>query len=249
MTYLGHATVLLELDGVRLLTDPLLGARLGPLRRHGPTPDPVAIGAVDAVLLSHAHPDHLDPGSIARLAGDGQLVVPAGVGRLVGHLGRGVQEVSAGDRVEVGGLRITAVPALHWRWPLAPRARPIGFLVEGTLGVYFAGDTRYFSSMASLAGRVDLALLPVGRWGPHPGPDRLGPASAARAAQVVAASVAIPIHWGTFYPPGFGRLWPRPLREPAAAFAAELATTAPEIEARVLEPGETTRFAPGSRRR
>jgi L-ascorbate metabolism protein UlaG (beta-lactamase superfamily) len=103
--------------------------------------------------------------------------------------------------------------------------------------------------MSDLAGRVDVALLPVGRWGPHPGPDRLGPASAARAARVVGANVAIPIHWGTFYPAGFWRVWPRPLREPAALFAASLGAIAPAIEVRVLEPGTVTEIETDSARR
>ena len=70
LTYVGHATVLIEADGLRCLTDPFLRDRLGPLRRHGPTPDPAAIGALDLVLISHAHPDHFDPRSLRRLQGD-----------------------------------------------------------------------------------------------------------------------------------------------------------------------------------
>lgn len=206
-------------------------------------PDPEAIGELDAVLISHAHPDHFDPSSLRRLGAPGRLIVPGGLGEAAARLGRRVDEVPVGGTVEIGGVRITAVPALHLRWPLRPRALTIGFLIEGSTGIYFAGDTRFFPAMASLAGRVDVALLPVGRWGPHPGPDRLGPASAARAARAVGASVAIPIHWGTFYPAGFWRVWPRPLREPAARFSAELADIAPEIDVRVLEPGATTQIA------
>ncbi len=243
IAYLGHATLLIELDGVRLLTDPVLGDRLGPLRRHGPTPDPGALESLDAVLVSHAHPDHFDPGSIRLLGGTAPLLVPLGLGGAALRLGRPVEEVGVGDSIRVGRVKVTAVPALHLRWPLRPRALTIGFLIEGSSGIYFAGDTRFFSSMADLAGRVDVALLPVGRWGPHPGPDRLGPASAARAAVAVGASVAIPIHWGTFYPAGFWRIWPRPLREPAARFAAELAAMAPDISVRVLEPGVSTQIA------
>lgn len=224
---------------MRLLTDPVLGGRLGPLRRHGPTPDLGTLGALNAVLISHAHPDHFDPGSIRRLGGSAPLLVPLGLAAAAGRLGRRVEELPVGSSVQVGRVKVTAVPALHLRWPLRPHALTIGFLIEGSSGVYFAGDTRFFSSMANLAGRVDVALLPVGRWGPHPGPDRLGPATAARAAVAVGARIAIPIHWGTFYPAGFWRIWPRPLREPAARFAAELAGTN-EIEIRVLEPGEVT---------
>lgn len=178
------------------------------------------------------------------------LLVPPGLGPAAASLGGAAQELRVGEFVDIGPVRVTAVPALHLRWPLRPRALTIGFLIEGSSGVYFAGDTRYFPSMADLAGRVDVALLPVGRWGPHPGPDRLGPASAARAARVVGASVAIPIHWGTFYPAGFWRVWPRPLREPAARFSEELAGMAPEIDVRVIEPGgETEISAPALRRR
>ena len=219
------------------------------MRRHGPTPDAATLGGLDAVLVSHAHPDHFDRASLRQLgAGSPRvpLLVPPGLGPAATSLGGAVQELRVGESVEIGRVRITAVPALHLRWPLRPRALTIGFLIEGSSGVYFAGDTRYFPSMADLAGRVDVALLPVGRWGPHPGPDRLGPASAARAARVVGASVAIPIHWGTFYPAGFWRVWPRPLREPAARFSEELAGIAPNIDVRVLEPGSETEIAAAS---
>lgn len=241
IAYLGHATVLLEIDGVRLLTDPVLGDRLGPLRRHGPTPGAASVEAIDVVLVSHAHPDHFDRSSLRSLAGC-VLVVPEGMGRGAARLGHEVRELPSGASISFGDVRVTAVPARHWRWPPLPRARTIGYLVEGSTAVYFAGDTAFYPAMDRLAGRVDVALLPVGRWGPHPGPDRLGPADAARAARVVGAGVAIPIHWGTLYPPGLHRFWPRPLREPAALFAAELEQDT-GIDVRILEPGQSTEIA------
>ena len=240
ISYLGHATLLIELDGVRILTDPLLADRLGPLRRHGPMPSVGDIGALDAVLISHAHPDHFNPASLRRLGEVARIIVPVGLGATAARVGPAVDELAAGRSVRLGSVTVTAVPALHLRWPFMPSALTIGFLIEGSSGIYFAGDTKFFGAMSDLAGRVDVALLPVGRWGPHPGPDRLGPASAARAARVVGAGVAIPIHWGTFYPAGFWRIWPRPLREPAALFAAALGRIAPDIEVRVLEPGAAT---------
>jgi L-ascorbate metabolism protein UlaG (beta-lactamase superfamily) len=193
--------------------------------------------------VSHAHPDHFDPTSLKLLGTAARLLVPVGLGSAASRLIETAEEVPVGASVDIGKVRVTAVPALHLRWPLRPKALTIGFLIEGSTGIYFAGDTRFFQPMEDLKGRVDVALLPVGRWGPHPGPDRLGPASAAHAARVVGASVAIPIHWGTFYPAGFWRLWPRPLREPASRFAAELAGDAPDIEVRVLEPGDATEIA------
>jgi L-ascorbate metabolism protein UlaG (beta-lactamase superfamily) len=253
ITWLGHATVLVEMDGFRLLTDPLLGAGLGPLRRVGPTPDPGEIGEIDAILVSHAHPDHFDLDSLRRVNGNPLLIVPGGLGRAARRAGRSVREVVAGEvvelsprgtaRSEASPIRVTIVHARHWRWPLQPRARCVGYLVEGSLGIYFAGDTALFPRMDRIAGRVAIALLPVGRWGPHRGPDRLTPASAVEAMRRVGAQAAIPIHWGTLHPPG---LAPGRRGSPSADAGARFATAGAELELgldiRVLQPGEATVF-------
>lgn len=256
--YLGHATVLLELPGLRILTDPFLRDRLGPLRRHGARPDPAAIGPVDVVLISHAHPDHFDRGSIAMLAGDPLLIVPSGLVSYVERLGRRTVGIAVGDTIGIGGGRsVSAVPARHWRWPGAPRAGTLGFLIEAAAetltdpvgsqgrsvsppGIYFAGDTARYAGMADFAGRVDLALLPVGSWGPHRSPGHLAPRSAARVAHDLRASIAIPIHWGTLYPPGLERLVGRRLTEPGAEFADWTARLGRGVDVRVLRPGEAT---------
>ena len=251
ITWLGHATVLIEIDGVRLLTDPFLGDRLGPLRRIGPSPDPAAIGTVDAVLVSHAHPDHFDLRSLRRLPGAPLLLVPSGLAAAARRAGGPVRGVEAGDVIELraaasdtsgGNVRVTAVPARHWRWPFQPRARCIGYLVGGSVGIYFAGDTALFPAMEELAGHVDIALLPVGRWGPHRGPDRLTPAGAVEAMRRVGASAAVPIHWGTFHPPGLppGRRG-SPVADAGKRFAAA-AVRLPDLDIRVLLPGESTQF-------
>ena len=95
--------------------------------------------------------------------------------------------------------------------------------------------------MAGLAGRVDVALLPVGRWGAPQGPPRLSPATAVEAATLVGARVAIPIHWGTLYIPGFsaGR-WGWGSLDAGDAFATEAARRTPDLDVRVLRPGEST---------
>lgn len=241
LTYLGHATVMIELDGVRILTDPVLGQRLGPLRRFGPTPDPAEIGSVDAILISHGHPDHFDRASLRAVAGAPLLVVPRGLGTSAIGTGQRVRELTVNDRLDIAGVRVTAVPARHGRWPLRPGARPIGFLIQGSKSVYFAGDTALYPGMVRLAGHVDVALLPVGRWGPPRGPDRLSPSSAVDAATRVGAHIAIPIHWGTLYLPGFrtGR-WGWGSFDAGDAFAAEAADRAPDLEVRVLQPGTST---------
>lgn len=245
LTYLGHATVMIELDGVRILTDPVLGDRLGPLRRSGPTPDPAEIGAVDGVVISHAHPDHFNRASLRAVRGGPLVVVPRGLGSRAARGGHRVREVTVDDSVEIGGVRVTAVSALHGRWPLHPGARPLGFLIEGSTSVYFAGDTAIDPLMARLAGRVNVALLPVGRWGPPRGPARLTPSTAVDAATLVGARTVIPIHWGTLYLPGFaaGR-WGWGSFDAGDAFAIEAAERVPDLDVRVLRPGEATEFDP-----
>lgn len=241
LTFLGHATVLIELDGVRILTDPILGSRLGPLRRHGPTPDPMEIGAVDGVLISHGHPDHLDATSVRAVRGNPLVVVPGGLRSSALRTGGRIRGVRVNDRFDLGGVRITAVPARHARWPGHPASRPIGFLIEGSTRVYFAGDTDLYPGMARLAGHVDVALLPVGRWGAPRGPARLTPSTALDAAALIEARIAIPIHWGTLYLPGFrsGR-WGWGSFDAGDRFALEAADRAPDLEVRVLRPGQTT---------
>jgi L-ascorbate metabolism protein UlaG (beta-lactamase superfamily) len=247
ITWLGHATILIDLGGTRILTDPFLRDRLGPLRRHGPTPSPDAIGPVDAVLVSHAHPDHFDRRSLAALAGDPLVVVPRGLGGPVHRLGRRVREIVVGEQAAIGGgWTIRAVPARHWRWPAAPRAATIGYLLEGPgrRGIYFAGDTARFDAMGELAGRVDIALLPVGTWGPHRSPGHLTPRTAALAARDLGARIAIPIHWGTLFPPGLARIAGRRLTEPGRQFAAWSARLAPGLAVHTLEPGAAAAISP-----
>jgi L-ascorbate metabolism protein UlaG (beta-lactamase superfamily) len=237
--YVGHATVLLELDGVRILTDPFLRDRLGPLERHGPLPDPAAIGAVDVVLISHGHPDHCDRRSIAALEGRPKVVVPSGLGPTLRRwYGGDVVELRAGRAARVGGVQVEAVRAKHWISPGAPRAQPLGYILGESARVWFAGDTGRFPEMRELRGAVDLALLPVWTWGPHLGPGHLGPEEAAAVVAEIGAGAAVPIHWGTLYPRRLHRLWTAPLVEPGDRFQAAAARVAPGTDVHVLRPGE-----------
>ena len=246
VTFVGHSTVLLELGGVRILTDPFLRRSLGPLERHGPAPDADELGDIDLVLVSHGHPDHFDRRSLDALPGRPTLVVPVGLGptvrRWLAH--RSVLELRPGERVdlEAGRLTLSAVPARHWITPGAPRADPQGYLLDGDLSVWFAGDTGRFEAMRRLSGTVDLALLPVWTWGPHLGPGHLGPRSAADVVADVGARAAIPIHWGTLYPRRLHRLWARPLIEPGDRFAEHVARLSPGSAVRVLRPGGSTKL-------
>ncbi|HEY2436623.1 MAG TPA: MBL fold metallo-hydrolase [Solirubrobacteraceae bacterium] len=242
VTWLGHATALLELDGARLLTDPVIRDRIGPLIRVGPAIAKQTLGRVDMVLISHLHADHTDPRSLRDLGSAVPILAPAGArGWLRRHGLRAVREVEPGAKIRAGGLQIRSTPAVHdvRRRPLGPRAQPIGYVVEGSRSIYFAGDTDLFEGMTQMRGSIDAALLPVSGWGHRVGRGHLDPERAARAAAMIAPAVAIPIHWGTFALAAPARRPVDPER-PAREFAALTARGSPGIDVRLLAPGEQT---------
>lgn len=254
--FVGHATLRLDLDGVRVVTDPLLRTTLGPLQRHGSPPDAASLGGADIVLLSHGHPDHFDARSLRAVPGSPLVVVPRGLGIAAARAlaagpgrARDIVEIVAGESLELRGVRVEAVPARHWVTPGGPRAAPLGYRIAGSTSVLFAGDTGRFPEQAALAGRVSLALLPVWTWGPHLGPGHLGPRSAAELLRDLGATAAVPIHWGTLYPRRLHHVLMRPLRDPGHRFAGHAARLMPAADVRVLQPGEAATFrlpGPGS---
>lgn len=155
IAFMGHATVLIELDGVRLLTDPLLRDRVAHLRRQTPPVDRERISGTDAVLLSHLHRDHLDLASLRLLGRDVPLLAPSGAGAWLGRRGfTHVSELRVGEAANVGPLAVNAVKAQHdgRRHPGGKRAETLGYLVRGSRTIYFAGDTELFDGMADLDG-------------------------------------------------------------------------------------------------
>ena len=243
LTFVGHSTVLVELGGVRLLTDPVLRDRLLHLRRHATAPAREVAERIDAVLISHLHGDHLDLPSLRSVGGDVPLIVPRGAGAWLGRSGfERVVELAAGETTEVGEIEVAAVQAHHQprRWTLAGRkAQPIGFEVRGERRVYFAGDTDLFPEMDEMAGTIDIALLPVWGWGTSLGTGHLDPRRAAEAAARIRPRIAVPIHWGTLFPIGRARTHGHLLHDPPREFAAQVAEVAPDVEVRLLEPGES----------
>jgi L-ascorbate metabolism protein UlaG (beta-lactamase superfamily) len=233
ITYVGHATVLVELDGVRILTDPILRRRVVHLRMLHEPPAPSLLGRIDAVVVSHAHRDHLDVRSLRRL--DPRVRVVAAAAALPSlrrrGFGRPVDAVEAGDAVAIRGVDVCATPALHGRPGSA-----VGFLLRGSSTVYFAGDTDVFPEMAELADPLDVALLPVWGWGPTLGAGHLDPERAVEAALLLRPRVVVPIHWGTLHPLGMsGRPF---LTEPPLVFARLARERLPGVEIRVLRPRE-----------
>lgn len=238
VTWLGHATTLIEVDGVRLLTDPLLRNRFFHVRRRT-APIPAGdVGRVDGVLISHLHPDHFDLPSLRALGPQTPIVVPAGAGRAAIRAGlAAVEELPVGRTLDLLGVPITAVHADHsgFRPPFGPHAAAIGYLVGRSRAIYFAGDTGLFAGMGELRGSVDVALLPVGGWGPTLRGGHLGPGEAARAVAMIAPRLALPIHWGTFWPIGLPLL-PR-FGEPGPRFMDAMQRV-PETASRLWRPGD-----------
>jgi L-ascorbate metabolism protein UlaG (beta-lactamase superfamily) len=244
VTWIGHGTVLIELDGVRLLTDPLLRNRVAHLRRYVPPPDDASLRALDAILITHLHRDHLDLPSLRRLARDVPLIVPRGGGRML--LRRGfdaVREIVPGEEVTIGGLTVAATPARHHggRGTGGAHGPALGYLVAGTRRIYQPGDTDLFDGMREIgAAGLDLSFVPIWGWASRLGPGHLDPQRAAEALAVLAPRKAVPVHWGTYAVSLSGRRPPPPyLSAPLAPFLAAARMLAPEVEVVPLAPGES----------
>ncbi|MEU9344237.1 MBL fold metallo-hydrolase [Streptomyces sp. NPDC048278] len=249
ITWWGHATCTIEDSGVRVLTDPLFARRLAHLRRRRGAPPPPEARRADLVLVSHLHADHLHVPSLAGLAPGTRLLVPRGAPRAVPALRRlgrlRITEVDVGDGISVGPLVVRAVPARHdgRRLPVGPHRSPaLGYVVEGAARTYFAGDTGLFDEMAEAVGPVDVALLPVGGWGPHLGEGHLDAGRAARALALLAPRSAVPVHYGTYWPIGMDGVRPHEFHAPGDEFVRLAAEYAPQVAVHRLGHGESVRL-------
>lgn len=215
VTWMGHSTLLLRIGGQVILTDPLLRERVGTspfeISRLVPVlPDPALIERLDAVVISHADFDHMDIASLQLLARRfpaATLIVPSGTRRLA--LASGfvrIVEMPWYSRHRIGGLRITAVPAIHGlRRPPFPvdGMNWSGYVIEGSgRRLYFAGDTgmgNIFAEMRRRLGAVDYAFVPIGAYEPRDfqAPYHVNPEEAAEIARILGARQAIGMHWGT----------------------------------------------------
>ncbi len=249
VTWLGHASVVLELGGATVLTDPLLRRRLGPLARRHDLPLHPHVGDVDAVLLSHLHHDHADLPSLRRLGHVPVLTAPENAAWARGH-GLDAPEPPPGEWLSLAdGVEARLVRADHDSRPMPHRPNAAnGMLVRGGgVVVWFAGDTALHPEMGELAdlagGAVDLALLPIGGWGPRLSPGHMGPWEAAEAAARCGARHVVPVHYGTLHPSG----WPRGrlgwTAAPADQFADVLAEHS-DARADVLDIGGSTTVLP-----
>jgi L-ascorbate metabolism protein UlaG (beta-lactamase superfamily) len=245
IAWLGHASVLIDFQGVTVLTDPaffariglaLPGVTLGPKRIVEPALTPEALPPLDAVLISHAHLDSLDRPSLRRLAAAPLLVVPARARDLVDDLGfRRIVELGWGERVQVGDLTIEAVPVSHWgkRWPWSGWRGYNGYLLtRGARRVLFASDTAYTPALAQLGRErgITAAILGIGAYDPwimnHADPEQ-----GWRMFTESGACALVPVHWDTF------RLGKEPLGEAMARLLAAAGRDADRVVIRRV--GET----------
>jgi L-ascorbate metabolism protein UlaG (beta-lactamase superfamily) len=235
LTYLGHATVLIETGRLKILTDPILRERVAGVLRSAPIDLQSLEAGLDAVVISHGHYDHLDTASLRLLERTTRVIVPRRMGPVVARLGfTRVDEVDVGDVIDIDQVAVRVVKAEHsGQRPLGPTGPALGYVVEGDRRVYFAGDTDVYDGMADIDA-PDVALLPIWGWGPRLGPGHMNPRRAAEAAALLRARIAVPIHWGSLHPLGLRRLMPG---EPAMQFADAVAELAPTTDVRVLQLG------------
>jgi L-ascorbate metabolism protein UlaG (beta-lactamase superfamily) len=242
LTYIGHATILIEMNGVRVLTDPLLRDRAGFLRRCGAPIDPKSYQDVDAILISHLHMDHMDPPSLRLMDHKTRLIVPRGAADILNKSGDWhINEFGVNDSIRIGSVSIRSTYAehVHSRYPLGPVAECMGYVISGSHKIYFAGDTDLFPGMADIADDLDVALLPVWGWGPTIRGLHMNPYRAAQALTLLRPRVAIPIHWGTMAP--LGLMWMKPpfLTQPPHDFAQYAVRLAPKVKVQILTPGSS----------
>lgn len=241
-TYIGHATTLIEMDRLRILTDPILRSRVLHLVRHAPDIQPSLFVNIDVVLISHAHWDHLDVPSLRKIDGEPLFIVPPGVDKILYKNGLNkVRVMEVGEKIEIGELIITATPAAHDgnRLRYLGEELAIGYLIEGSRVIYFAGDTDIYPEMAGMQKQLDLALLPVWGWGPTLGDGHMDPKAAAMATEIMQPKMVIPIHWGTLYPIGLRFLFPSFLITPPHDYKKMAEKLAPEVEVTILPPGKS----------
>lgn len=217
LSWLGHSTLLLEVGGVRILTDPVFGRRASPLsfvgpKRFHPVPVPLAgLPALDAVLLSHDHFDHLCAQTVAELGRMGvPFVTSLGVGRHLERLGVAPERITELDWHETacvagGRVTLTATPAQHFSGRgLRDRNQTLWsswVIASERHRLFFSGDTgltEEFRDLGARHGPFDVVMLEVGAWHPAWGSIHLGPQNALRAFELLGGKALLPVHWGTF---------------------------------------------------
>lgn len=262
VTWMGHSTTLIEIDGARLLLDPVWSTRPTPLPGVGPSrwyPPVIALNTlprIDAVLISHDHYDHLDAPTVLALANTGaRFVVPLGVGAHLEYWGvspERIVELDWWDSTSVAGVTIVSTPARHASGRMLfdkDATLWSGYaMISATHRVYYSGDTGLFPAMRDIGARYgpfDCTLIEVGQYH-RSWPDwHIGPEQAVQAHAMVRGRVLLPVHWGLFRLAYHG--WTEPIERVVAAAALSGATVATPRPGESIEPTvpiTTTRWWP-----
>lgn len=253
VTWLGHSTMLLELDGRRVITDPVFGDRLGPVsfagprRFHAPPATVPQLPPLDAVLVSHDHYDHLCKTTVIELAKRGlPFVTSLGVGVHLEKFGIPANQITELDWWEshtIGDVEFTAAPAQHFSGRLGGGRNATLWsswrIRTANHNVFFSGDTGLTEEMREIGRRLgpfDLTMLEIGAWHPAWGTIHLGPANALTAFEMLGGGTLLPVHWSTF------DLGLHPWAEPAET----LFSLAAERDVRVITPKLGSPFEPAN---
>ena len=243
--YLGHATLLIEMDDAIILTDPVAGDRVLYLRRIGPSGHPWLRDLPDPhiVLLSHLHLDHFHLPTLRRLPRDIPLIAPAEAAPFLKFIvPQKLEGLAPGESRNIGSVDILAVPARHGRtWLRTPLDAAQGYVIRGSKTIYFAGDTDIFPEMEEIGEMgLDLALLPIWGWGPRLGSGHLDPAGAVEAIKLLRPRKVAAIHWASFNLIGGQLLGLQAhLVDPGDRFLALAREQTPETEILLPKPGES----------
>lgn len=245
ITYIGHATLLVCLENLSIITDPIFSEKIGWIAKRYVEPGIKfeKLPPIDAILISHEHNDHLDKPTLKRFPKDIPVIISKGLGRKIKKLGfSDVRELNWWESTRVKGATITATPAKHIL------SRISSFVIEGSKTVCFAGETGLFDGFKEIGQRfrIDVALLPIGDYHPRlwfiPGFSKMtrarhmAPGDIPAAIEMLQPRMVIPIHWGTFKISGTG------LNGPIEWLRTIIAEKHLEDGVVILRHGETKEF-------
>lgn len=245
ITYIGHATVLVHLDNLNIITDPILSGYIGFYAKRYVEPGIKfeQLPTIDVILISHEHNDHLDYSTLKRFPKNIPVIISKGLGETIRKLGfNDVRELSCWESTKIKNVRITDTPAKHIL------SKSSSYIIKGSKTVFFAGDTGLFDGFKEIGQKfkIDVAVLPIGDYHPRfwfiPGFKKMtrerhmAPSDIPDAIEMLKAKMVIPIHWGTFKISGTG------LNEPTEWLNKVIKEKKLEGKVFIINHGETKVF-------
>lgn len=238
---IGHSTVLIQLDGLNIITDPIFSNRILYFSKRYTEPGiPFEkLPKIDAIVISHEHYDHFDKATLKKFDKSIPIVVSIGLRSKAAGLGfQDIREIGWWDSTKINSVKITAVPVKHFL------SHASSYVIEGTKTVYFASDTGLNSYFEDIGRKfnIDAALLPMGAYRPHlsfiPGLSasmrgvHMSPEDVPIAQNQLKAKVVVPIHWGVF------KITAEPIEEPREKMEQIIKEQNLDSKIKILEPGE-----------